>query len=31
MLFNTEIDICIKIVRSCTFCKIFNMKNKKIL
>ncbi len=31
MLFNTEIDICIKIVKNRTFCKIFNMKNKKIL
>lgn len=29
MLFNTEIDICSKIVRSRTFCKINNVKNKK--
>ena len=34
MLFNTEIDICIKIDRSRTFCKITNKKSlisKKIL
>lgn len=34
MLFNTEIDICIKIDRSRTFCKITNIKIahiKKIL
>lgn len=28
MLFNTEIDICSKIIRSRTFCKINNVKNK---
>lgn len=29
MLFNTEIDICIKIDRSRTFCKINNIKTRK--
>lgn len=31
MLFNSEIDICIKIVKSRTFCKITNIKNTSIM